>query len=228
VSEKRQVWEERWGQRQGEDFHWYLREAPKELVALLEGANRPRGAALDLGCGNGVASAYLAQHFDLAVGLDIASAALRQARDLARGQGVGVELVVAEAPVLPFRDQAFGLVFDRGCLQGIPGPAWPVYFREVERVLAPGGMLQLFVSKPGKRSTGPLSSQRAKSALRRLLGTKKGMGKRKREPATFLSPPLIRRMMSPSMQELAMERFNFRTTSGVNRHFVYALFRKGA
>ena len=228
MSEKRQVWEERWEQRQGEDFHWYLHETPKELVALLESANRPRGAALDLGCGNGVATAYLAAHFDLAVGLDLASAALRQARERARSQGVAVGLVVGEAPVLPFRDQAFGLVFDRGCLQAIPGSAWSVYFGEVERVLAPGGMLQLFVSKPGKRSARPSSSQRVKSVLRRLLRAKKGSGKRKRQPPSFLSPSFIRRMIPASMEEEAMERFDFRTTSGEIRHFVYALFRKPA
>ena len=37
MSEKRQVWEERWEQRQGEDLHWYLNETPKELVALSTG-----------------------------------------------------------------------------------------------------------------------------------------------------------------------------------------------
>ena len=83
MSEKRQVWEERWEHRQGEDFFWYLREAPKELVALLEGADAPSGAALDLGCGNGVATAHLARHLHPAVGLDIASAAVRQARTAA-------------------------------------------------------------------------------------------------------------------------------------------------
>jgi SAM-dependent methyltransferase len=227
VSEKRQVWEERWEQRQGEDFFWYLREAPKELVALLEGADAPRGAALDLGCGNGVATAYLARHLHPAVGLDIASAAVRQAQELTRGEGVAAQFVVAEVPVLPFRDRAFRLVFDRGCLQGIPGPVWPAYFREVERVLAPGGRFQLYVSKPGKREKRP-GSRGLKSSLRRLLKPKRGAGKSRREPPTFLSPALIRQMVPSSMQEVAMERFDFRTTAGDHRNFVYALFKKSA
>lgn len=95
-------------------------------------------------------------------------------------------------------------------------------------MLAPGGMLQLFVSKPGKRSARPSSSQRVKSVLRRLLRAKKGSGKRKRQPPSFLSPSFIRRMIPASMEEEAMERFDFRTTSGEIRHFVYALFRKPA
>lgn len=218
--EKRELWERQWQHRRGEDFHWYLSEAPKELEALLERPDRPRGAALDLGCGNGVATAYLALHFDLAVGLDIAHAATRQAVDRTRGKGVDARFVVAEAPVLPFRAGAFGLVFDRGCLQAIPKDAWPTYFRAVEQLLASGGMLQLFVSKPDRRLPKLLSFRGLRVRARRLS--------RRRAPAgpAFLTPSLIRQLMPSSMREVAMDRFEFQTASGTRRRFVYGLFRK--
>ena len=128
--------------------------------------------------------------------------------------------VVAEAPVLPFRDGAFGLLFDRGCLQAIPRDAWYGYFGEVERLLAPGGMLQLYVSRPDRRVSKLGSARGLKLRLRRLLGGTKARG-----PA-FLSPALIRELMPPSLEELAVDRFQFETVTGATRQFFYGLFRK--
>jgi SAM-dependent methyltransferase len=218
TSDKRQLWERQWQRRRGEDFHWYLSEAPTELIDLLNRPDRPTGAALDLGCGNGVATAYLDRHFDLAVGIDIAHAATRQAMSMAQEEGTQAKFVVAEAPVLPFRDGAFGLVFDRGCLQAIPKESWPKYFGEVERLLAPGGVLQLYVSKPARRRPRILS-------LRGLRAWLRHSGSRAGGPS-FLSPPLVRRLMPTSMRELALNPFEFRTSAGTTRRFLYGLFRK--
>jgi ubiquinone/menaquinone biosynthesis C-methylase UbiE len=221
LSEKRQIWERQWQQRSGEDFHWYLTEAPRELMELMERPDHPTGGALDLGCGNGVGTAFLATHFHPAVGLDIAHAATKQGKDLAGAKGVRAEFVVAEAPTLPFRDQAFGLVFDRGCLQAIPRSSWPTYFNEVDRVLVPGGMLQLYVSRQSKRPPKLLSARGLRARIRRLQG-----GRPKGGPS-FLSPGVIREVVPDSFRELALEQFEFHTKSDVTRQFVYALFKKG-
>jgi SAM-dependent methyltransferase len=220
--DRRDRWEQRWKQRTAEDFRWYLPDAPKELKALLERPDRPQGSALDLGCGNGVATAYLAEHFDLAIGIDIAHAATLQARDRAREKGASATFVVAQAPILPFRAGSFALIFDRGCLQNMPRAAWAGYFREVERLLTAGGMLQLYVSRPGGRLPGPIAWARSvKTLIRRLLRGKP------RPSALFLSPTLIRRLVPPSFAEVAMDQFEFRAKEGGGiRMFVYGLFRK--
>jgi SAM-dependent methyltransferase len=222
--DRRDRWEQRWKERTAEDFRWYLPGAPKELTALLERSDRPQGSALDLGCGNGVATAYLAEHFDLAVGIDIAHAATVQARDLAREKGAAARFVAAQAPILPFRDGSFALIFDRGCLQNMPRAAWAGYFPEVERLLGAGGMLQLYVSRPGRREPGPIAWARGvKTLVRRLLRGKP------RPAALFLSPSLIRRLVPPSFTEVAMDRFEFRTKGARGtRLVVYGLFRKSA
>jgi SAM-dependent methyltransferase len=220
AKEKRELWERQWQQRRGEEFQWYLAEAPQQLVSLLDRPDRPTGAALDLGCGNGVATAHLARYFDPAVGLDIAHAATRQAKDLAAERGVPGRFVVAEAPVLPFRERSFSLVFDRGCLQAIPRESWATYFREVERLLTPGGVLQLFVSKPDRRMPKLLSRRGLRARLRKLTGGKTTGG------PSSLSPATIRELVPSSMEEQALERFDFQTGAGTTRQFVYALFRK--
>src|SRR5438093_13497094 len=112
---KRAMWEARYRERDLTDFFWYRDEAPAELIRLMEGPNRPvDGGALDLGCGPGMMSVYLSQHLQPTVGVDIAHAAAVQAKGLAEERNSSARFMVVEAPVLPFRPGAFGLVFDRG------------------------------------------------------------------------------------------------------------------
>src|SRR4051794_16718123 len=65
----------------------------RELVALLrEGRLRP-GRAVDLGCGTGANSIYLARHgFDV-TGIDFAPAALRKASAAADAAGVRARFI---------------------------------------------------------------------------------------------------------------------------------------
>lgn len=217
TSDKRRSWETQWQQRAGADFQWYLSEPPPELVELMAREDLPGGGALDLGCGPGVATASLASRFSPAVGMDIASGAVSEARALAREKGERASFLVAEAPLLPFRDRSFGLVFDRGCLQAIPRNAWERYFREVERLLVPGGMLQLYVSKAAREFPPLLSARGVRLRLKWLKG--------KRGPQ-FVSPDLIRGLLPGSMRELELRQFPFRVAGGKLRNVTYGLFRK--
>jgi len=213
---RRKRWERRWQRRRGEAFCWYLDEPPQELVKLVEEGTVPEGGALDLGCGPGVATTYLARHFSPAVGLDIAVGAVLQARERAGRDGVGPSFVVAEAPILPFRPGSFSLIFDRGCLQAIPRAAWGPYFRGVEDLLVPGGMLQLFASKPLKRFPPVTSYRGIRARLRWLMG---------RRGAQFLSPELLRQLAG-GMQTVSIQDFPFRPKSGPPRQMIHAIFRR--
>ena len=215
---KRERWEEQWRSRPGSEFHWYLSEPPPELLELTSASELPAGA-LDLGCGPGVATEHLARSFRPTVGLDIAFGAVAEARELVRTRGRQASFVVAEAPMLPFRAEAFGLVFDRGCLQAIPRTSWAVYFREVERLLKPGGMLQLYVSKAAREFPPLLSGRGVRLRLRWLRG--------KRGGPQFVSPDAIRRLLPASMAEVELRQFPFHTSEGKTRNVTYGLFRKG-
>ena len=141
-------WERKWRERPASEFAWHTDAPPPELSRLLESGALPPGAALDLGCGDGIAAQRMARALTPTTGVDVAMGAARRARQLAREAGVAPSFVVAEAPSLPFRDGAFALIFDRGCLQNVARPLWPAYFREAERLLGPGGLLQVFVVRP--------------------------------------------------------------------------------
>ena len=214
---RRKRWERRYEQKQGADFCWYLGESPRELVELVKAGGFPPGGALDLGCGPGVATAFLAQSFSPAVGLDIALGAVSQARRLSETKQVKPSFVVAEVPILPFRADAFALIFDRGCLQAIPREAWPRYFEEVERLLGPGGTLQLFVSKP-LRKFPPLTSYRGLRARARWLLGKRG--------AQFLSHSLLQELLPPSMESVSLRDFPYQPKTGPGRLMTVGRFRK--
>lgn len=209
------MWEARHQQRDASDFFWYRPEPPEELRRLMEGDAAPtEGAALDLGCGPGHLTIYLSKYLRPAVGVDIALAAVAKARDLAREQGSPARFGVVEAPDLPFRSGAFGLVFDRGCLQAIPRSAWPKYFSEVDRLLRPGGHLWLYCSTVAHPKTF------SKRGLRQMAGRFTG----NKEPASLSEN--IARHLPPSMETLELEDRQFRSPSGRDRLLVYGLFRK--
>ncbi|HWH09360.1 MAG TPA: class I SAM-dependent methyltransferase [Candidatus Thermoplasmatota archaeon] len=98
--------------------------------------------ALDLGCGSGHDLAMLQAHADRVVAMDVDAGATRKARR------EGVDVVRADARHLPFREGAFGLVFEKDVLHHVgearlgDGPDLPgvaAALAEMRRVLRPGG-----------------------------------------------------------------------------------------
>jgi ubiquinone/menaquinone biosynthesis C-methylase UbiE len=175
----------------------------------------PTGAAVDLGCGGGVAAVTVARTRGPVVGLDIAPGAVSQARARARGEGAAVAFVVGEVPLFPFRSQAFALVFDRGCLQNIRPRGWGTYFAEIARLLRPRGVLQLYVSRADTASGLSGLVRRVARAVTRKGG------------ASSARPDAVRRLLSAGLEVEEMREFPFSGT-GSHRTFLYALIRKRA
>ena len=100
--------------------------------------DRP-GPWLDLSCGPGAFARALAASAPgaLIVGLDISRAMLEVASQRTGGY-TNVVLVRADAHALPFVDGAFGGVNNAGALHAYDDPE--LVFREVRRVLRPGGL----------------------------------------------------------------------------------------
>lgn len=218
AADRRGEWEQRWETREGDRFVWNLDAVPARLDALLTGGDVPAGAALDVGCGNGVVTARLAGHFTPALGLDIAFGAVVQARDRAVREGAGATFVVADASRLPLPARSVALVFDRGCLQNLPRPQWPDYFSEVERLLVPGGLLQLFCSRAVKDFPPLLTRRGVKARQRWLRGRRPG--------PQFASPALIRDLAPPSLEIQTLDEAPIRMPNGNVRGEIYGLFRK--
>lgn len=224
-SERRELWERRWQQREGSDFDWHRDTMPVQLVELLSTAAFPPGAALDLGCGDGVVTWHLSKTFQPVVGVDIAFGAVARAARCAPSEPPVPCFAVMDAARPGFRSAGFAFVFDRGCLQNLPQSAWPAYFREVERMLIDGGLLQLFCCKAAKDSPPLLS--RAGLSKKGLLARAASLRGRHAGPQ-FASQEYIRQLLPASLTPIVQADIPTHLKSGNVRTEMYGLFKKTA
>ena len=130
-----------------------LSRVPEESVASFAGvANHwqhgPVTAGetvLDLGCGAGtdlLIAAQMTGATGRAIGVDMTPSMLERARTSAAAMGLSsVELHESLIESLPLEDESVDVVISNGVIDLIPDKA-PV-FAEIDRVLRPGGRLQL-------------------------------------------------------------------------------------
>jgi SAM-dependent methyltransferase len=116
------------------------------LQKLIEGdgAMAP-GRALDLGCGTGDNSIYLAKHGWRVTGVDFVAKAVDRAKAKAAANKVDVKFARADVTHLSSEGirSDFGLIVDNGCLHGMSDADRDAYVREVTAVAAPGARLLL-------------------------------------------------------------------------------------
>ena len=106
---------------------WDGHPLSQRLRDLVEGSGQAPalnpGLALDIGCGTGDSSIYLAQHGWQVIGVDYVSKPLAKARAKAEANRVSVEFVEADVTRLSATGigAGFDLVVDNGCLHGMSG-----------------------------------------------------------------------------------------------------------
>jgi SAM-dependent methyltransferase len=120
-----------------ERLPWH-REEPGRLLNSAVKARGGRGRALDVGCGAGVYSIWLAEQGMEATGIDLFPEAIRMARERAEKHGVKVDLVCGDLFSWSTA-QRFDLVFDSGCLHSLVGGGPRMYKQQLLRWLAPNG-----------------------------------------------------------------------------------------
>ena len=93
--------------------------ARSELVSLVESGQIPAGRAIDLGCGTGANSIFLAQNgFDV-TGVDFAPAAIEKARLKAEHCGLKVNFLVDDLTHLEKVSGTYDLLVDYGTLDDL-------------------------------------------------------------------------------------------------------------
>jgi ubiquinone/menaquinone biosynthesis C-methylase UbiE len=125
--------------RYDEIAEWYdaefattaLGDSARTIVLRLLGDGP--GKLLDVGCGGGVHAVAFAEHGWAVTGVDVSQAQL----ELARGRGV--EVVEADAALLPFEDGTFDAAVSMFTHTDVDDFATVI--RETARVLRPGGKL---------------------------------------------------------------------------------------
>jgi arsenite methyltransferase len=108
----------------------------------LLGGVEPGSVVLDLGCGAGTDLLIAAQTAGRAIGVDMTPAMLERAAASASAMGLtNVELYESLIETLPLDDESVDLVISNGVIDLVPDKA--AAFAEIDRVLRPGGRLQL-------------------------------------------------------------------------------------
>jgi len=117
---------------------WGIWAVPESLVGLLP-ADLAGKEAVELGCGTGYVSAWLARRGARPVGIDNSPAQLATARRLQREHGLDFPLIQADAEALPLPDARFDFaISEYGAAIWCDPYRW---IPEAARVLRPGGEL---------------------------------------------------------------------------------------
>jgi len=122
-----------------EALPWELGRPRQVLVELVEKGNIKKGKALDICCGAGTNTVYLAQKGFEVTGMDISSGAVEYARERAERAQVKIRFLVENFLRLPFRDEEFDLVFDMGCFHHVRVKDRAAFIKGVRRVLKTRG-----------------------------------------------------------------------------------------
>jgi SAM-dependent methyltransferase len=125
---------------------WQRRTPPPELVALVEGSPLPPGRALDLGCGTGTDTVYLAAHGWEVTAVDVVPKAVATARRNAAAAGVTPRFIQGDVTRLDELGAGDGytLLLDFGCFHTLPKDRRPAYVTSVSHAAAPGATLLLY------------------------------------------------------------------------------------
>lgn len=113
---------------------WRIPESQLRILPDVRGLD-----VLELGCGGGQWTAWLAEHGATVTGIDISERQLEHARRLLATKGVDARLVPGSAENLPFEAQTFDLIISDHGAMSWADPARTV--PEAARVLRPGGTL---------------------------------------------------------------------------------------
>jgi len=142
-------WDQFYAQREGRPVPFFGREPDESLAAWVEAGEIPLGPALDLGCGNGRNTVYLAQAGFAAEGVDYSTEALARAAQRAHEAGQpGLPLTACSVFDLLRPLGHYALVCDSGCFHHLPPHRRALYLARIHAWLRPGGVLALCCFRP--------------------------------------------------------------------------------
>jgi SAM-dependent methyltransferase len=144
-------WNERY--RAG-DSPWDTGVVPPEVVDLIAGGQVRPGWALDLGCGTGLSSRYLASHGFRVVGIDLALSALARASEAARAEALPAFFCLADVADLGLLRVRASFALDVGCFHAIHPDRRSVYIESLAARLLPGAFFLLYALTLSSAGTG--------------------------------------------------------------------------
>lgn len=145
----------------GGDTPWDTGTVPPEVISLIDSPGVSRGWALDLGCGSGVTSCFLAAHGFRVVGIDLSHVALRCARARSVASGLPCSFVRASVACLDFIRLQATLAIDIGCFHNLTPSGRASYVRSLAECLRPGAHYLLYTFFSLEAAMSPSSSSTA-------------------------------------------------------------------
>jgi SAM-dependent methyltransferase/cephalosporin-C deacetylase-like acetyl esterase len=141
--------ETRWDNRyRGGDTPWDTGFPSTELQRSLTEVKLKPCRALELGCGTGTNTVWLAQQGFDCTGIDVAPRAIARAQKRAQEAGVKVRWVQADLADLPDLGERFDFLFDRGCYHAVRRVSVNPYLAAIKRWLAPRAQGLVIAGKP--------------------------------------------------------------------------------
>lgn len=140
---------------------WDTNITPPEVVDLIEREHLPPGRALDLGCGTGTNTLYLARHGFEASGVDFVPRAIELARRRAQAENLQVEFRAADVLAPGAFHGPFDLILDVGCFHSIDPGGRARYADNVRTWTHAGSHFLLYVFFPRKMRLRSIGVTRA-------------------------------------------------------------------
>ena len=146
---------EKWDQQYAQGtLPWDTGYPSTELQRVVRALQMVPCRALEIGCGTGTNSVWLAQRgFDV-TGLDLSATAVEQARARASAAGVTARFLQADVLAAPDLGGPFGFFFDRGCYHAVRRENPTGYAEPVHPLLAPGAVGQVLAGN-AKEAAAP-------------------------------------------------------------------------
>jgi len=119
---------------------WTEREAPKELIELIETGKIKPCKVIDIGCGEGFYSIYLSSKgFDV-TGIDISENAIKYAKENAKKRGVKVRFIAMDIKDLSQLREKFDFILEWAVMHHILPPQRKKYIEDVNKRLNKNGI----------------------------------------------------------------------------------------
>ena len=149
-------WEEFYQKTLLDKIPWQKTQADF-LTDIINSKKIEVGTALDLGCGTGMKSIFLAKNGFKVIGVDISQKAIEYANNNANKENVEIKFYIKDATDLGFLgDKKFDLILDWANLHGIKKEKIESYIKEIIKHTKIGSKLVLrcFAYDGGKHKVG--------------------------------------------------------------------------